>query len=562
MSTNLAHIPGELAAPAKWIPYYLRKQAGKKASKSPIAAYASDADKKENFRSLSDWTKSKPGAPGFQRWIDPSEGFVFVDLDRCRDPKTGAVADWAQEIVDSLNTYTEISESGKGLHLVGRGKLPADFYLKGDGDESSDYRPNKVEIYSGHKPNKLMAMTGNLLPGLTPATIQDCQEAIAALLAKLQNETGHSEAEKQPSQEFEESVVICCMDDVKELPIEWLWPNRIPLSAVTAFTGNPDTGKTMAYCDLVARVTTSRDFPDAEMPQGVGGEVLMLCSEDDYARVIKPRLMAASANTKAVFYVDKVEIRQGAKRDERMFALDTDLSKLEKELAGNPLCSLIIIDPISSYFGKGNMNNKQDVRAVFNRLTAMCEKYRVAIVAIEHFNKRVDVAAIHKMGGSVALTAATRAAFMFAKVPDEENQHVMHFVKGNFAKRKVGLRFTIEGKKIGTIGEVPFIVWGAEDTGTADDLLMAEKGVSETSRAARAEKFLREYLTEEKPADEVLAEAKKRNVSRDALYEVKKELGIRADKRGGQWLWQPPESWRTPKPRGAQPALSGATDAF
>src|SRR6267154_4285707 len=171
----------------------------------------------------------------------------------------------------------------------------------------------------------------------------------------------------------------------------------------------------MVICDLIARVTTARDFPDAKMPEGVGGEVILMNAEDDLARVIKPRLMAAGANLKNVYALRSV-IRQGAKRDERMFALDTDLALLDKTLEENPLCSLIIIDPVSAYFGTGSMNDKQDVRAVFNQLTAMSEKHRVAIVVLEHFNKRVDVSAIHKMGGSVAITAAVRAMFMFAKV--------------------------------------------------------------------------------------------------------------------------------------------------
>ena len=181
------------------------------------------------------------------------------------------------------------------------------------------------------------------------------------------------------------------------------------------------------------------------------------------------------------------------------------------------------------------------MKAFYAALKARGKASRVAIVAVEHFNKRVDVSAIHKMGGSVAMVAAARAAFMFAKIPDDEGQHVMHFVKGNLAKRKVGLRFSIAGKDIGSLGEVPYIVWGEEDTGTADDLLRAEKGTSEDNRAARAAKFLKAYLTEEKPADDVLAEAKKNNVSRDALYEVKNTLGIKALKRGRQWFWKPAE---------------------
>jgi hypothetical protein len=43
-----------------------------------------------------------------------------VDLDHCRDPKTGAIEPWAQELVDQSGTYTEITVSGRGLRLIGR----------------------------------------------------------------------------------------------------------------------------------------------------------------------------------------------------------------------------------------------------------------------------------------------------------------------------------------------------------------------------------------------------------------------------------------------------------
>lgn len=59
-------------------------------------------------------------------------GFVFcsgdpytgVDLDGCRDPETGEVEAWAAEIVQDLDSYTELSPSGKGLHVIVKGKAP------------------------------------------------------------------------------------------------------------------------------------------------------------------------------------------------------------------------------------------------------------------------------------------------------------------------------------------------------------------------------------------------------------------------------------------------------
>jgi len=62
-------------------------------------------------------------------------GFAFasdraysgVDLDHVRNPESGQLVPWAREIVDRLATYTEVSESGDGLHLILRGSKPEGF---------------------------------------------------------------------------------------------------------------------------------------------------------------------------------------------------------------------------------------------------------------------------------------------------------------------------------------------------------------------------------------------------------------------------------------------------
>ena len=59
-------------------------------------------------------------------------GFVFdkdndilgIDIDHCRNPFNGKIESWAMDIVKAINSYTEISISGKGLHIYVKGKIP------------------------------------------------------------------------------------------------------------------------------------------------------------------------------------------------------------------------------------------------------------------------------------------------------------------------------------------------------------------------------------------------------------------------------------------------------
>lgn len=50
------------------------------------------------------------------------DGFAGIDLDHCIDPATGVVDDTALDIVDAMQSYTEISPSGTGLHILWRGE--------------------------------------------------------------------------------------------------------------------------------------------------------------------------------------------------------------------------------------------------------------------------------------------------------------------------------------------------------------------------------------------------------------------------------------------------------
>jgi hypothetical protein len=46
-----------------------------------------------------------------------------IDIDKCRDPKSGVIDAWAQQILDAApNSYREITVSGTGLRIIGTGK--------------------------------------------------------------------------------------------------------------------------------------------------------------------------------------------------------------------------------------------------------------------------------------------------------------------------------------------------------------------------------------------------------------------------------------------------------
>src|SRR5207245_480734 len=52
---------------------------------------------------------------------DPYTG---IDLDSCRDPQTGHLEPWASGIMARVDSYTEASPSGTGVHIIARSTLP------------------------------------------------------------------------------------------------------------------------------------------------------------------------------------------------------------------------------------------------------------------------------------------------------------------------------------------------------------------------------------------------------------------------------------------------------
>lgn len=88
-----------------------------------------------------------------------------IDLDTCRDPQTGVITDEAKEIVAKMASYTEISPSGEGLHILLRGHV--------DLGGKSGRRKGKVEIY---RSLRYLTITGQVLEG-TPREVQNDRDS-------------------------------------------------------------------------------------------------------------------------------------------------------------------------------------------------------------------------------------------------------------------------------------------------------------------------------------------------------------------------------------------------
>jgi hypothetical protein len=85
--------------------------------------------------------------------------------------KDGVVEPWVLEEIKKLNTYTEVSPSGTGIHCLGRFAI----------DSGKNPEHNRAEIYSS---GRYFTFTGNHVSG-TPTTINDCQEAATSFYQRI-----------------------------------------------------------------------------------------------------------------------------------------------------------------------------------------------------------------------------------------------------------------------------------------------------------------------------------------------------------------------------------------
>jgi len=109
----------------------------------------------------------RPNGLGFRFEYDQSAPFAFIDLDGCRNPKTGEIESWALAIIKRLNSYTELSPSGTGIHI----------YCKTQQPPAGGCRKGHVEVYTQ---SRWATVTGQHLEG-TPIDLEDRTFELLAL---------------------------------------------------------------------------------------------------------------------------------------------------------------------------------------------------------------------------------------------------------------------------------------------------------------------------------------------------------------------------------------------
>lgn len=157
-------IPNELKKVKNWVCW-----TNDKLPKNPYTGGNAQSNNK------STWSDFKTAVEACKKYGFNGVGFMFsppyfgVDLDKCLDN-----AEFIEEFVETLQSYTEISKSGNGVHIICKGELPA-----------GNRRRGNVEMYSDRR---YFIMTGNLYDEKY-TEIRECTEEIKVLHSKYLYDT-------------------------------------------------------------------------------------------------------------------------------------------------------------------------------------------------------------------------------------------------------------------------------------------------------------------------------------------------------------------------------------
>ena len=156
---NADSVPAELKTIHKWGHWRRDHDRNGEPTKIPITATGVPIDHAKwdwSFVEALELLTAKMGGLGLS--LPP--GVVGIDIDHC--VIDGVVDPWAVEIIEKLDTYTEISPSGTGVRMFALGSVDhAGVGLKRY--KKTIDKERAIEIYPGDSTHRFLTVTGNCI---------------------------------------------------------------------------------------------------------------------------------------------------------------------------------------------------------------------------------------------------------------------------------------------------------------------------------------------------------------------------------------------------------------
>jgi hypothetical protein len=234
---DLDAIPAELRAENRWVLWRLVwKPKGRRWTKAPFrpdgrAAKSNDPTTWTTF----DVAVAAYQAGGFDGiGFVLGDGFAGIDLDDVRDPGTAALTPDAAALVERFATHAEISPSGSGVKLVGRGDWRAGWHRKPF--------PGGGEI-EGYSAGRYFTVTGR---AVRSSPVVEIQAAIDELAARFVGPAAGADLTKPNLPSDDDELVRRATTATNGAKFARLWAGD------TTDSGGDESRADLALCGMLA----------------------------------------------------------------------------------------------------------------------------------------------------------------------------------------------------------------------------------------------------------------------------------------------------------------------
>lgn len=250
--------------------------------------------------------------------------------------------------------------------------------------------------------------------------------------------------------------------DIQTAPIRWLVPGVLPRGELSILGADGGTGKGIWQAQLVAYVTTGKPSSFFPAPLHAPGGVLIFSGEDDAAKVLRPRLLAAGAD------MEKVRVVEADRYYQATGQLLTLGAPAFAQYVRNFAPALVIVDPLQSFLpGDVEMSSRNQMRGAVVPYQGICGELQAAGLTVMHTNKKGDVAGRQRLADSSDLWDMARSVLMMGKSKADGMIYISH-EKSSYARAAQTALFTIEGMTVEGVNTAVAVFQAYTDRKDAD----------------------------------------------------------------------------------------------
>jgi AAA domain len=264
---------------------------------------------------------------------------------------------------------------------------------------------------------------------------------------------GNQDRQDQGANQKKGRFTVRTFTDIQPRTSTWLLDGVLPDDDLTVFIGEEGIGKGLYAADVIARVTKA------------GHNVLIIATEDDFERVLRPRLdVAGAVLSRCITMIADPDTLQGQP--------NLLHNRLEVEAVINEYkVRLVYIDPwVSSVSGGLRLQNTQDARSAIDPLLSMARASHCSVLAVAHPNRgEGDLRA--RVGLSAVLRQAARLLLFAIEPPDDDTKLIIGIEKANETGRAPASVYRKLPKKHPTLAKP---VWAVEEITDAPRLTIRQ----------------------------------------------------------------------------------------